>query len=116
MNWKHLLISLEGRIGKKSYWIGMLVLIAAQTLGMAATGGLDWTPGEPLLTTSGTIVSVILLWPMLAVGAKRWHDHDRSGWFNLLYFIPIVNLVALIWNGITDGTPGNNRFGGVPKD
>jgi uncharacterized membrane protein YhaH (DUF805 family) len=34
--------------------------------------------------------------PSVAVGARRLHDIDRSGWWQLLYFIPIVGWIVLI--------------------
>ncbi len=114
MDWKFILTSLDGRIGKKTYWIAMLGMIAVNLVVAVLTGDANWQPGQPLFSTASTVVALVLLWPMLAVAGKRWHDQDKSAWFNLLYFIPLVNLVALIWNGVADGTPGNNRFGGIP--
>jgi hypothetical protein len=32
----------------------------------------------------------------VAVGARRLHDIDRSGWWQLLYFFPIVGWIVLI--------------------
>ena len=46
--------------------------------------------------------------PSIAVGVRRMHDSDRSGWWLLL---PIVNLVFLL----LEGTKGPNRFGPDPK-
>ena len=34
--------------------------------------------------------------PCVAVGARRLHDIDRSGWWQLLYFFPIVGWIVLI--------------------
>ena len=34
--------------------------------------------------------------PSVAVGARRLHDIDRSGWWQLLYFFPIVGWIVLI--------------------
>jgi uncharacterized membrane protein YhaH (DUF805 family) len=28
------------------------------------------------------LVYLLLLWPSLAVVAKRWHDRDKSGWWS----------------------------------
>jgi len=40
--------------------------------------------------------TVATLLPSLAVGARRLHDIDRSGWWLLLYFLPIVGWLVLI--------------------
>jgi uncharacterized membrane protein YhaH (DUF805 family) len=34
--------------------------------------------------------------PSLAVAARRLHDTDRSGWWQLLYFFPVIGWVLLI--------------------
>ena len=35
-------------------------------------------------------VSLVFLIPSLAVGARRLHDINRSGWWQLLYIVPIA--------------------------
>jgi uncharacterized membrane protein YhaH (DUF805 family) len=34
--------------------------------------------------------------PSIAVTARRLHDVDRSGWWQLLYFVPVIGWVVLI--------------------
>ena len=34
--------------------------------------------------------------PSVAVGVRRLHDIDRSGWWQLLYFFPIVGWIVLL--------------------
>jgi uncharacterized membrane protein YhaH (DUF805 family) len=42
------------------------------------------------------------------------HDTDRSGWWVLLFLIPLIGaIVLLIWY-CSRGTPGGNRFGPDP--
>lgn len=55
-----------------------------------------------------TIYQLAILIPSIAVGVRRMHDTDHSGWWLLL---PIVNLVF----ACTDGTRGDNRFGADTK-
>src|SRR3989338_4432536 len=51
----------------------------------------------------------------LIAAAKRWHDRDKSAWWILIIFIPIVGqLWTLIENGFLAGTNGENRFGADP--
>ena len=49
---------------------------------------------------------------MLAI--RRLHDVDRSGWWLLIGFIPIVNLWLLYLIVFKKGTDGSNRFGPDP--
>jgi uncharacterized membrane protein YhaH (DUF805 family) len=60
----------------------------------------------PLL---GNIYSLAVLLPSIAVGVRRMHDVNKSGWFIL---IPIYNLIL----ACTDGTPGDNQYGPDPKN
>ena len=62
-----------------------------------------------------TIVSLALLLPSLAVGARRLHDTGRSGWLQLLALIPIVGIIILIVWWAKDSTPGANEHGPSPK-
>ncbi|TSJ42808.1 DUF805 domain-containing protein [Mucilaginibacter corticis] len=54
------------------------------------------------------IYSLAVLIPSIAVGVRRMHDVNKSGWFIL---IPIYNLIL----ACTDGTPGDNNYGPDPK-
>ena len=54
--------------------------------------------------------------PSLSLAVRRLHDTDRSGWFILLYCIPLVGLIAWIVFGCLDSTPTSNRFGDPVKN
>jgi len=47
--------------------------------------------------------------PSIAVGVRRMHDINKSGWYLL---IPIYNLILTL----TDGTKGDNKYGPDPKE
>jgi uncharacterized membrane protein YhaH (DUF805 family) len=51
--------------------------------------------------------------PYVAVAVRRLHDTDRSGWWLLLVFVPLGNIVLLIWFCLPS-TWGPNRFGPMP--
>ena len=42
----------------------------------------------------GTFVAIALFLPTVAVGVRRMHDVNRSGWW---YVVPIVNIVLACW-------------------
>jgi uncharacterized membrane protein YhaH (DUF805 family) len=48
--------------------------------------------------------------PSIAVTARRLHDTDRSGWWQLLYFLPVIGWIILILFCVEAGKP--NRYGG----
>jgi uncharacterized membrane protein YhaH (DUF805 family) len=47
--------------------------------------------------------------PSIAVTARRLHDTDRSGWLQLLWFIPIIGWILIIIWCAEAGKP--NRYG-----
>lgn len=58
------------------------------------------------------LFSLGVLLPSLAVGARRLHDTDKSGWFLLLWFIPIVGWIILIVFAVQEAKEPN-RFSAV---
>jgi uncharacterized membrane protein YhaH (DUF805 family) len=53
--------------------------------------------------------SIATFLPSLAVGARRLHDTNRSAWWLLLYFLPIIGWIVLIVFWAETGQP--NRYG-----
>lgn len=62
----------------------------------------------------GAIWSLATLVPSFALGARRLHDGDRSGWLQLLWLVPIIGWALLLYWFIKRGTDGTNRFGNHP--
>lgn len=120
MNWKSLLFSFEGRVGRGAYW-GLVVVSLVLFGGMAALGFMSaMNANDPAAAGGGMSVAMIalslaFLWPALAIQAKRWHDVDKSAWWILISLVPVVGgLIALVFNGFFAGTDGANRFGSAP--
>jgi len=55
--------------------------------------------------------SIATFLPSVAVGARRLHDIDRSGWWQLLYFVPVIGWIVLIIFWVEAGQA--NRYGGA---
>ncbi|MDH6265205.1 uncharacterized membrane protein YhaH (DUF805 family) [Rhizobium sp. SG_E_25_P2] len=62
----------------------------------------------------GGIFGLATLIPGIAVGVRRLHDRDMSGWWLLIGFVPLVGWLILIYLLATPGTVGENRFGSEP--
>ena len=56
------------------------------------------------------LFSLATFLPSIAVTARRLHDIDRTGWWQLLYFLPIVGWIVLIIFCVEPTQP--NRYGG----
>ena len=65
----------------------------------------------PLLVglTSGIVGTVTLL-PSLCVGVRRMHDINKSGWYILLVFIPVVGWWVLLKWTLKRGDEKNNLY------
>ena len=61
-----------------------------------------------------TILFFINVIPAAAVGVRRLHDTNRSGWWYLLFLIPLITLIILYFF-TNDGSKDKNRFGSKPK-
>lgn len=60
------------------------------------------------------VISPLLWLPSFAVGARRLHDIDLSGWWYLFGFIPVIGTIVLVIWFVERGTTGENRFGPDP--
>jgi uncharacterized membrane protein YhaH (DUF805 family) len=49
--------------------------------------------------------------PSIAVAARRLHDTDRSAWWELLYFLPVIGWIILIIFWAEPGKP--NRYAAI---
>ena len=56
------------------------------------------------------IFSVTLIIPSIAVTARRLHDINKSGWWQLLWITIIGGILLIIWHA-TEGENKKNKFG-----
>jgi uncharacterized membrane protein YhaH (DUF805 family) len=63
----------------------------------------------------GGLYNLAVLLPSLGVGVRRLHDINRSGWWILIAFVPIVGAILLIYWYAQAGTSGANTYGPDPK-
>ena len=102
--------SFRGRISRKEYWLHYtLPLWAISLLSGVIDGLLNANGGLSALITLATLV------PSLGASVKRAHDRGRSGWFVLLWLLPVIGWIWLFVElGFLRGTIGRNRFGRDP--
>jgi uncharacterized membrane protein YhaH (DUF805 family) len=61
----------------------------------------------------GALANLALLIPSLAVGSRRLHDIGKSGWFQLIWLIPLVGWILLIY-WLVQPSGAANEFGTGP--
>jgi uncharacterized membrane protein YhaH (DUF805 family) len=80
------------------WWWALFVFLGSMALGIVSN------------TLSGLFALGTLV-PYIAVGARRLHDTDKSGWLQLVGIVPIIGwILAIYW--LAQPTKSPNRFGG----
>lgn len=138
----------SGRSRRKEYWmfflfnilISIVLSILDKVLGLdniVSIGGTAFRNNGII----GSLYSLLIFVPSLSVGVRRLHDTNRSGWYLMLPFAPLLlmlvtsflpvlgvivglmGFLAMIVLGVllivflaTDGDAGENDYGPNPKD
>lgn len=105
--------SFHGRIRRMEYGLSLIIYyiyyILAVALAMAIVGNdIYYYNGEQRVQSLYMIFLIPAFWFMLAQGAKRCHDRNNSGWYQL---IPFYGL----WMLFADGDDHENNYGDPPK-
>jgi uncharacterized membrane protein YhaH (DUF805 family) len=120
---KSLLFGFQGRVNRAKFWLVNIALVVVEAIVFGAAGGAallsdDPTAAMPSFGIMGIvclIVLVAIVWVGLAVAVKRWHDRNKSGWWVLIAFVPVIGgLWYLIECGFLPGTAGANNYGADP--
>lgn len=106
----------DGRARRAEYWKFVLVNIGIvmALYVLAFLGSLVSETVSMLIFGLVLLYSLAVFIPSLAVGVRRLHDTDKSGWWYLLALIPLGGLVIFVFFCI-EGTRGPNQFGPDPK-
>jgi uncharacterized membrane protein YhaH (DUF805 family) len=145
----------SGRSRRKEYWmffLGAMLLYALMVVLLFGTvGSAILNPGAAGASGVGAVLAggfigllIMFVWlallvPTLAVGVRRLHDIDKSGWWMMIGYGPYLASIALTLSGagpmlsgllsivsffgflvllvmaMLNGTNGPNRFGEDPK-
>lgn len=117
-SWLNFLFSFKGRISRKQFWqmlaLQLFLLVAAY--GLIVLGNrLESLLMARLLASMGFILGFVSLWSATAAEAKRWHDHNITGWCVLVKFIPAFGpLIFFYYCGIRPGPNDESDYGPDP--
>lgn len=78
-------VEFNGRASRSEFWWWTLFVIVASLL------------ADALLRRLGGVVTLATLLPSIAVTARRLHDINRSGWWQLIGLIPIIGWIVMIF-------------------
>ena len=113
------IFSFSGRIGRMrylAYGIGVNILLMAV---MIPLGGATALMGDDAgMSMIGMLVIGVFYLATFVISImfakRRLNDLNRSGWWFLLFLIPLVNLIVAIYVLFFPGTDGDNNFGPAP--
>jgi len=101
----------SGRTSRVDFWLYILVYFIIYAIAAAIDAFAFGTQfGQNIGILTG-IVGLVHLIPGIAVTVRRLHDTDRSGWWILIVFVPLIGWIWLLVLECFAGTPGANRFG-----
>jgi uncharacterized membrane protein YhaH (DUF805 family) len=95
-------VEFDGRASRSELW---WFILAQVIVGIIA---------NTLHPTLGGIVSLLLFLPTIAVGARRLHDINKTGWLQLVGIIPIIGWILVIYWFVQPTQPEGNKYGEPP--
>lgn len=109
MDFRHALFSFDGRLRRRDWWIWSIAMgvvfyvlsdASAVVLGLDdyvfSRGGRQAVIGDPILPLAhNLILTLVFLWPQMALAAKRAHDRASGAWPVLL--ASIVSPALSFW-------------------
>lgn len=141
VDWRHAFLSMEGRLGRRDFWICYLVLGSFSVLGLTLLEHVTGASAKdaPVVLKSKVMASWFLmtLYFRIAISLKRLHDFGWSGWWVLpmavigmlqafafpqtestleaeryaAWFLSVVVWIIVIFIGARRGHSGVNQYG-----
>lgn len=101
----------SGRASRAEYWYFFLAVLVLN-LGLAVLSLIfsDSFLGD-LLDGLSTVFLVLMLIPSLSIGVRRLHDINKSGWWYLVVFVPLIGPLLLLYWAIQPGDTDSNMHG-----
>lgn len=111
----------SGRASRSEFWwwtlVTALVTLLLEVVRFAVVGATlgtwwaDYSSGElGGASLPGSLWSLATLIPSLALAARRLHDTNRSGWWQMFAFIPLVGWFLLIIWCARPSDPRGSRY------
>jgi hypothetical protein len=82
-------VNFRDRACRSEYWYWILFIVIAEIV----AGIIDQVLGMQIVSSLFGLVTII---PNIAVAIRRLHDLDRTGWWILLGFIPLIGWIILL--------------------
>ena len=107
-------IDFSGRSSRAEYWWFTLFIVLVDVIVTAVDTVVLGTDLRDIGLLS-TVWQLATLIPSLAIGVRRLHDIDKSGWWILLWFVLVIGWIVLLVWAIKRGDGGPNKYGPDPR-
>lgn len=119
------LFGFTGRVGRLTFLVGQIIVLAALIVGTVSIVKLNATTGPRVMTSGATtavigvtVLAPVLLfaafWATIALTIKRAHDLNYTGMVALAALITPLYVILVIVLCLVPGTAGPNKYGGRP--
>ena len=106
MDFGYLFTSFQGRINRKPFWMGAIVMVVAAIVISIVAAFILGVDGRGF-RIFGLLLSLALVYPWLALAIKRLHDRSRPDYFAYLMVAPSVLTNLAHAAGLTGSDPAN---------
>lgn len=99
----------RGRATRAEYWWWALFTTSVNVVLQFIELRLGIPAIPSLLFGLGTLI------PSLSLGARRLHDINKTGWWQLAHFVLLIGTIGLMLAAILKGDRGANKHGPDPR-
>ena len=121
------IFTFSGRIGRLRYlaygsgitliFVGLYVVTVAIIVALGALGAVSPEAGLPItLVVVMSVFYIATFFFSIMFGKRRLNDLNRSGWWVLLFIIPVLNLLLAIYLIFFSGNKEPNYYGPPPVE
>ncbi len=103
-------VNFASRASRSEFWYWILFCLIAGII-TAVLDSVVFPDND--ISPLNTLFTLAVIIPNFSVGARRLHDIDRTGWWQLIAF-SIIGIILLIYWWVQPSQAGANRFGGNP--
>jgi uncharacterized membrane protein YhaH (DUF805 family) len=99
------LLTFRGRASRSAFWWFILFTIIVQTVleTIVSTASHGVRSADEALSVVATLLTLTLT-------IRRLHDSNRTGWWWLIGWVPVIGWLVLLVFALLPGTRGPNRF------
>ncbi len=99
-----------GRASRSEYWFFVLFCFLGGIITFIIDVAILGYSIESEFTPINSIFTIVTAIPTIAVGCRRLHDVNKSGWWQLIWITIIGGIFLIVWFA-TEGEKKKNKFG-----